>query len=119
MGYFIGVFVKSYQARYGEKARPDLRGRVQGQIKRLLADLPLGRACELIQVYCQMNDAWFLTKAHDFGTFYENVGKVSLALDTGRYTTQAEARAADQSQANLSGWADLHREAKAREAGHG
>jgi hypothetical protein len=88
IGLFVGTYVKAYQNAYppkdgGKPPRPDLSGKVQGQIKRYLQDVPIGRACELIQVYCQMEDSWFKTKCHDFGTFLENQNKVSLALDTG------------------------------------
>jgi hypothetical protein len=95
VGYFIGTYVRAYQAKHGEKARPDLRGKVQGQIKSLLKEVPLQRACDLIQTYCQMSDSWFLTKAHDFPTFMENLGKVGLALDTGKVMTQTQIRQAD------------------------
>lgn len=81
---FIGSYVLAYRKRYGEKARPDLGGKVQGGIKRLLSGMPLQRACEMIQVFLQMDDQWFLTKAHDFGTFEQNLTKVGLALDTGK-----------------------------------
>jgi len=116
---FIIQYVQAYQARYGAKARPDLRGKTQGGIKRLLGEIPLERACNLIQIYLQMNDQWFLTKAHDFGTFAENLGKVGLALDTGKHTTASEARQVDRQQGNLNGWGVLHEEALKREANHG
>ena len=86
---FISTYVKAYQTRYPGKAgmpppRPDLSGKVQGQIKRYLDEVPIDRACSLIQVFCQMNDRWFVTKHHDFGSFLENQNKVSYALDTGQ-----------------------------------
>lgn len=81
---FVGTYVKAYRKRYGEKARPDLGGKTQGGIKRLLADYPIDRACEMIQVFLQMDDPWFVTKAHDFETFAQNLTKVGLALDTGK-----------------------------------
>lgn len=81
---FIGVYVEAYQKRYGEKARPTLGGKALGGVKRLLSDLGANRACELIQVFMQMDDPWFLTKAHDFETFAANLTKVGLALDTGK-----------------------------------
>lgn len=87
---FIGAYVLAYRKRYGEKARPDIGGKVQGGIKRLLGGMPLERACEMIQVFLQMDDQWFLTKAHDFGTFEQNLTKVGLALDTGKSGGMAE-----------------------------
>lgn len=82
MGLFIATYAKAWETRW--QSRPDLRGKVQGQIKTFLFDTPLERACELIQVYCQMDEPWFVTKCHDFGTFLENIGKVNIALDTGQ-----------------------------------
>lgn len=82
MGLFIATYATAWKARW--KSRPDLRGKVQGQIKTFLADCPIDRACELIQVYCQMEEPFFVTKCHDFGTFLENIGKVNIALDTGQ-----------------------------------
>jgi hypothetical protein len=83
-GQFIATYVKAWQQRFGEKTRPALHGRTQGQIKALLKSVPLERACELIQVYFQMDEPWFKTKGYDFGSFIENLDKVGLALDTGQ-----------------------------------
>jgi hypothetical protein len=80
---FIGAYVKAFQSRY-PGGRPDLSPKVQGGIKRLLAGMPLDRACAMIQVYLQLDEPWFKTKAYDFGTFEQNLSKVGLALDTGR-----------------------------------
>jgi hypothetical protein len=52
----------------------------------------------LIQTYCQMDDGWFLTKGHDFGTFIENLTKVGLALDTGSFTTRADIKQIEKKQ---------------------
>lgn len=87
---FIATYVKAYQARYSEKSRPEITGKVQGQIKNFLKSYPIDRACELVQVYCQMEERWFLTKHHDLGTFLENLNKVSYALDTGLDANQTD-----------------------------
>jgi len=80
---FIGAYVKAFQARYGENVRPDLSGKVQGQIKTLLKTTPIERACQLIQVYLQMDTPWFKTKGHDISTFISNLNPIGIALDTG------------------------------------
>jgi hypothetical protein len=59
-------------------------GKTQGQIKKIVADLGEDHACDLIQAFLQMNDPWFITKAHDFITFQNNLTKVSTALQTGQ-----------------------------------
>jgi hypothetical protein len=81
--FFIATYVKAYQKRYGEKCRPDLGGKAQGVIKTLLKDTPIQRACELIQVYLQIDNKWFITKAHDIVTFKENLNVIGNALDKG------------------------------------
>lgn len=78
---FIAAWVTAYQSRY--KARPVIDGKTAGGVKRLLASVPLERACQLAQVYLQMDDPWFKTKCHDFETFAQNLNKVSVALETG------------------------------------
>lgn len=80
---FISVYVKAFKSRYGD-TRPDLGGKVRGQIKNLIKDVGLNRACDLIQVFLQMEDPWFITKCHDFTTFMTNVQKIGIALDTGK-----------------------------------
>lgn len=98
VGFFVANYISAYQQRYGASARPALVGKVQGQIKRFLAETQLDRACELIQTYLGMNDSWFLTKAHDFGTFIENLSKIGLKLDTGKTTTRAEIKNAEKTE---------------------
>jgi hypothetical protein len=91
-GKFIAAYVAAYSKRYGEGTRPFLDGKTLGGIKRYLGSVAIERACDLIAAYCQMNDSWFVTKAHDFETFAQNQNKIALALDTGRMTTSQEAK---------------------------
>lgn len=91
-GKFIAAYVAAYSKRYGQGTRPFLDGKTLGGIKRYLGSVAIERACELISAYCQMNDSWFVTKAHDFETFAQNQNKIALALDTGRMTTSQEAK---------------------------
>jgi len=78
----IGEYIKAYQGRY--KARPVIDGRTQGLVKKILSTVPEDQACDLVQAFVQMNDPWFVKKAHDFPTFYENLTKVSMSLQTGQ-----------------------------------
>jgi hypothetical protein len=80
---FIGVYVKAFKGRFGNNVRPDLSGKVQGQIKRFLAETKPERAKALIETYLSMKDHWFETKAYDFTTFLENLQKIGLAVDRG------------------------------------
>lgn len=119
VGFFIANYVNAYQQRYGGNTRPSLAGKVQGQIKRFIEETEIHRACELIQTYCQMSDPWFLTKAHDFTTFMENLNKVSLKLDTGRVVTRTEAHAEDRKQATFNVFDDIIQEQRKKEGSHG
>lgn len=83
---FIAFYVTTFQKRY-PNVRPDLRGKVQGQIKTLLKDVPYSRACNLLEVYLQLDTPWFITKGHDFTTFMENINPISIALDTGQQSS--------------------------------
>lgn len=81
---FIGSYIDAFQKRYPD-ARPDLRGKVQGQVRTLLKDYSLERATQLVQVYLQMNGDrdWFKRKGHDFGTFIENLSVIEIAIAKG------------------------------------
>jgi len=78
----IGEYIKAYQLRY--KARPIIDGRTQGLVKKILIAVSEDQACDMVQAFVQMNDPWFIKKAHDFPTFYENLTKVSMSLQTGK-----------------------------------
>lgn len=80
----IAAYVDAYRQRYGAQTCPDLRGKMQGVMKRLATEVPIERLRLLLQTYLQMPDPWFATKCHDLVTFSENLGKVGLALDGGR-----------------------------------
>lgn len=82
LGIVIGAYVTAWQDRYRTKARPELR-KAYGVFKKLLEDRSADELTALLQIYCQMNDAWFVTKHHDAVTFAENIGKVAVAADKG------------------------------------
>ena len=91
VGYFVGCYAKSFQARYN--TRPDLSGKRQGQIKNLVAGAEdFDELCDLIQVYCQSNDTWFCKKMHDIQTFAENIGKVRVLMNNALDTKDFEAK---------------------------
>lgn len=77
----IATYCSSYKARY--QARPEIDGKTIGLINGLLKTHSPEKICDLLQVYLQMNDPWFIKKAHDFSTFRENLTKVSAAMQTG------------------------------------
>lgn len=81
---FIGSYVAAFQKRYGPDARPMLDGKAVGLAKTIVRDVGLAKAVELVQVFLQLDDPWFLKKTYDLSTFRENLNKVSLAATTGR-----------------------------------
>jgi hypothetical protein len=82
MKSFISAYIRAFQARYD--FRPVLTGKELGLIKSLVKSIPVDDACDLIQVYCQMEDQWFEKKYHDIPTFLSNLNKVKHSLKTGR-----------------------------------
>lgn len=81
---FINTYSKALKTKYGEAAKLDLTGKTIGQIKTVLKDIGLRRSCDLIQVYFQIQDPWFIKRCHDFSTFITNIQKIGIALDTGK-----------------------------------
>ena len=77
----IGEYAKAYKLRYN--ASPVIDGPTQGSVKRILKSVSEQKAIDLVQAYLQMNEPWFVTKAHDFITFEKNLTKIGLALQKG------------------------------------
>lgn len=77
----LGAYALAFKNRYG--ANPTLRGKDAGAALRLLKDIAEERLSQMVQVYVQMDDKWFLTRKHDFDTFEKNINKISVALQTG------------------------------------
>lgn len=82
---FAAAYVTAYKTRFTEGRPEDLNDpKVRGQILGWIKSYPLERACQLIQVYFQMETKWFGTKGYDFITFRNNLNKVAQALDSGQ-----------------------------------
>ena len=87
VAYFIGCYVKAFQQRYN--TRPDLNGKRQGQIRAFVKGCEnFEELCQLVQVYCQSDDPWFVKKMHDIQTFAENIGKVRVMMNNGVDSTK-------------------------------
>lgn len=87
--FLIATYIDSWRKRYKTKERPDLR-QAMGVFKVLLKERSVQQLSELVQVYCQMDDKWFVTKHHDIATFSANVGKVAVARDKGHERPNGE-----------------------------
>lgn len=86
----IAAYVTAFKKRYGEKARPDVGGRAQGCLKRLLKDYPADQIAMLLQVYLQMEDEWFKKNDYDLATFEAKFQRVILAGTTGTDKARGE-----------------------------
>lgn len=86
IGRLIKAYVDAWQARYKTKGRPEVTKAI-GIFRSLLTERSEEELIELVQVFCQMQDPWFVTKRHDIATFRENIGKIVLARDKGFEST--------------------------------
>jgi hypothetical protein len=103
LSQLVAAYVKGYQKRY-QGVRPDVGGKVRGEMARYLADIPVERACQLIETYCEMVDEFFDKRKHDFTTFacqqnkvlVAHAAKKSSAVSTERVDEERVARAVDE-----------------------
>lgn len=89
----VAAYAMAYKNRY--KANPTLTGKDLGVLKTLIKDLGENKMAQLVQVYVQMEDKWFITKKHDITNFQQNISKIGVSLQTGqddarKKTTQEE-----------------------------
>lgn len=87
---FLAAYCEAFRARYG--TAPVVTGVAAGQARNVVKSLGKDRAIALVQAYLTMNDAWFLQKTHDLGTFVTNLNKVLVKAETGRSMTSGEIR---------------------------
>lgn len=78
----IGAYVTAYQKRYS--ADPPITGWAAGQLKNLTKTVSPSDLMQLVQVYVQMDEPYYLKRAHDLGTFITDLTKISTAWQTGR-----------------------------------
>lgn len=81
---FIVAYSDAYTRRYGHRPPCLDDGKTIGQIRNFLKNRSLTQSTDLIQIYLQMDDSWFVKKFHDFTTFTQNINHVGLALAKGR-----------------------------------
>ena len=78
----VATYCEAYKTKFGH--RPSVSSKEVGLFKALGLAEGVDVACQMIQVYLQMTDAWFQTKNYDVASLWENRNKVKLALNTGR-----------------------------------
>jgi len=82
--HVIRAFVDAHRSRYGPETTPHIGPKEAGMAKNLLATYNVQQLGLMFQAYVQMEDRFFLAKAHDLPTFCSNLNAVKLALQKGR-----------------------------------
>lgn len=96
----IATYCEAYKAKY--TTNPVIDGRASGTAVRILKDVPLEKAQNLIKCYLEMNDQWFITRGHDLITFEQNLNKVEVFAQTGKRVSFEMAKRVDNAQSNRS-----------------
>ncbi len=99
---FIAAYAEAWKCRW--KSSPVIDGRSAGVAKRLVTDLGVRAAIELVEVYLQMNDVYFVQRRHDLLTFSFNLNQVKLYSEGHGTITRHELTQADRTQGERSGW---------------
>lgn len=81
-----GVYIMACRQRYGQTMRPDLGGKAQGVLKRILKDHGPEATHQILTTYLIMEDPWFLGKKHDLVTLDSQLQKVLVAMTVGGAT---------------------------------
>lgn len=90
---FISFYIKQFKLRYG--AAPPIQGKDTGIAKRLLKEFGLERLTLLLDAYFAMPDAYVLKAKHPLNLFAIKMNEVVVFAETGKFTTQRDARMQD------------------------
>lgn len=91
----VAAYCDAYRERYPDN--PVIRPQDAKALKNLGESLGVEKTKELLRAYLKMNNAWFITKAHDLVTFIQNLNQVQNFLATGQVVTLQDARNAEAS----------------------
>lgn len=81
---FVAAYVSAYEGKFGHRPEDLSDPKVRGQITAWAKDHPdVDRACELVQVFFQLDRKWFQVKGYDFLTFRNNLNAIGQALAQG------------------------------------
>lgn len=78
----IAHYCDEYKKRYG--GNPAITGKIAGQVKQLLKYMSVERTNNLISVYLQTEDPWFLKIKHRFSDFLMNIESIGASLESGK-----------------------------------
>lgn len=80
----IGFYVEEIQRKYGPKARPNLDGKAQGIVKRLLKTYTPSQVARLIRTYMEMTDKAFVDAGYSLFMLENKLQHVIIKATTGQ-----------------------------------
>jgi len=78
----IAHYCDEYKKRYG--GFPTITGKTAGQVTQLLKYVSASKAKDLLSVYLQTEDPWFLKIKHRFSDFLTNLESIGASLESGK-----------------------------------
>lgn len=102
LGERVNQFFKVYHAAFKQRwgTTPDDSARTFGQIRALVASQrDFQKLLDLVQVYVQMEDPWFVKRGHDIATFSSSLNQIRISMTHGKNFSEVESSMA------LSQWA--------------
>jgi hypothetical protein len=107
-----GAYSTAYLARYG--VEPVRNATVNGQLAQVVSRLG-EEAAFVAEFYLSHRNRFYVEKMHPVGLLLQDAEKLRTEWATGRQTTATQAQQADKTQTNLSAFAPLIAEARAKE----
>lgn len=97
---FIATYCTAFKERW--KTPPvQIAGRYLGAAGRMVAELGVERACQLVSTYLEMNDGYFLSRKHDLLTMESSLNSIAIKHDTGKTLSRADIRGMEQRESLL------------------
>lgn len=90
---FVAAYCSRFKARWG--INPLIQGKDAGIAKRLAKTISLERFEFLLDAFFEMPDSWLVKNKHPLGFFETKLNEVTVFADSGKFTTQTQARQAD------------------------
>lgn len=90
MQAFISVYAQGWKTKYGGSPEGLRDKAVIGKLGHWIESVSEERACELVQVYLQIDYRPFGESMHDLWKFFQNLNRIGVALDTGSASGQTD-----------------------------
>lgn len=99
---FLAAYAEAWKFRW--KTSPIIDGKTAGLAKRIVTDLGVQVATELVEAYLDMSDSYYIQRRHDLQTFSFNLNQVKLYAEGHGSVTKHELHQADRTQGERQGW---------------